>query len=324
MGNATFRLFHVASNRLVTAATGTANELWFSELNKPHDFDNQFNTDNFHRISGGEAITGLASLGQIFMIFTTGGVWTLRGLPFDIVDALGNPQQTLEKLSDDLVLWGEDAGLASWEQMLIVPCQNGVYLIDGISSPMLISRSIEPLYTEYVEGGYRPGGAAVYQGYYMLPILDSNGAVQDLLFCRLTRQALDRRRRTSFPWVRAEGQGAEMSAFFATRPGLDTTGAAIRASGPRVSGTQVDDASNGASEQWFDLADVNASDDQYAGAFGLENNSRSHYLKLTNFGFSIPTGAAISGIKVEIERKHEAHPPEKGRMRVSRQYKMTK
>ena len=29
----------------------------------------------------------------------------------------------------------------------------------------------------------------------------------------------------------------------------------------------------------------------------------SHYLKATNFGFAIPTGVTIKGIKVEIERK---------------------
>lgn len=33
---------------------------------------------------------------------------------------------------------------------------------------------------------------------------------------------------------------------------------------------------------------------------------QTHYLKATNFGFSIPTGAAISGIVVEIERKESA------------------
>jgi hypothetical protein len=45
------------------------------------------------------------------------------------------------------------------------------------------------------------------------------------------------------------------------------------------------------------------SDDTYATASTTIRASTTHYLKATNFGFSIPSGATINGILVEIERK---------------------
>lgn len=48
------------------------------------------------------------------------------------------------------------------------------------------------------------------------------------------------------------------------------------------------------------------SDNVYAyaqpGIFGFGYNL-SHYLKATNFGFTIPVGATIVGIKIEVEKK---------------------
>ena len=64
-------------------------------------------------------------------------------------------------------------------------------------------------------------------------------------------------------------------------------------------GTTVDDATVG-SVTWSNPNNSQASDNAYA-SLSIDA-ATSHYLKATNFGFSIPDGATIDGILVEIER----------------------
>ena len=71
--------------------------------------------------------------------------------------------------------------------------------------------------------------------------------------------------------------------------------------GPNSPGTMADDASVG-TEAWVNPNNAKVSDNVYATAY-FDEVSISHYLKATNFGFSIPTGATINGILVEIERR---------------------
>lgn len=56
---------------------------------------------------------------------------------------------------------------------------------------------------------------------------------------------------------------------------------------------------------WSNVSNAGASDNSYATA-SLTLNSPTHYLKATNFGFSIPGGSVIEGILVEIEHKESA------------------
>jgi hypothetical protein len=69
-------------------------------------------------------------------------------------------------------------------------------------------------------------------------------------------------------------------------------------------GTMVDDATVG-TVAWTNPTNAGASDNSYAtiGTSGRCGVFTGHYLKATNFGFSIPVGATITGILVEIERK---------------------
>lgn len=71
--------------------------------------------------------------------------------------------------------------------------------------------------------------------------------------------------------------------------------------GPLSAATFADDAGVG-TVAWSNPSNAVSSDDSYATATS-SGTQTSHYLKATNFGFSIPTGATISGIFVEIERK---------------------
>ncbi|MFA6251398.1 MAG: hypothetical protein WC603_02110 [Candidatus Paceibacterota bacterium] len=68
-------------------------------------------------------------------------------------------------------------------------------------------------------------------------------------------------------------------------------------------GTMADDAAVGTASWTFpDGAKTSNNSHAYASSTSTET---THYLKATNFGFSIPTGATINGILVEIERYYE-------------------
>ena len=73
--------------------------------------------------------------------------------------------------------------------------------------------------------------------------------------------------------------------------------------GPSAPGTTADDNAVG-TKTWATTSNATVSDDAHSivncAAGALET---SHYLKCTNFGFSIPSGATIDGVTVAIERK---------------------
>lgn len=69
-------------------------------------------------------------------------------------------------------------------------------------------------------------------------------------------------------------------------------------SGPNSPATVVGDTSIG-STAWSSTGNVTASDDSRARANGA--SIVTHYIKATNFSFSIPSGATIDGIVVEAE-----------------------
>ena len=74
--------------------------------------------------------------------------------------------------------------------------------------------------------------------------------------------------------------------------------------GPNNPGTMANDATTGA-HAWADPDNAKTSNDVYS-VTTWSSGSSSQYLKATNFGFSIPSGATINGILVEIERKGNA------------------
>ncbi len=71
--------------------------------------------------------------------------------------------------------------------------------------------------------------------------------------------------------------------------------------GPTAPGTLVSDSSVGA-VAWTNPGNAAASDDSWATAVIGAAVTPSEYLKVTNFGFAIPSGATIDGITVTIER----------------------
>jgi hypothetical protein len=198
----------VCANRLVVMSGRT---IKVTEIDNPHTFTNHLGTTNEHTLPEGVEGLGLATVGQSVLAFHTGGIHVLSGLALDIVDQNGNPQHQLQRLSEGTVLAGA-AGIAGNEQQLVVPCEDGIYLMDGVSQPVRISRPIERYYRQRIEAGYRPGRAAVFRGHYFLPIITSAGAVRSLLVCRLDR-ATRSRSQGAFPWSRFTGDGGELTAF---------------------------------------------------------------------------------------------------------------
>lgn len=76
--------------------------------------------------------------------------------------------------------------------------------------------------------------------------------------------------------------------------------------GPNSGGTFADDSSVG-TLAWADTGNAAANDGSYSKAINPGSSSKTtHYLKATNFGFSIPSEATIVGIKVEFERKEQS------------------
>jgi hypothetical protein len=203
-------LYAVAGNKLCRAVGDTVYVAGLdltTGKSKPHSWA----ATDFERLSDGVTVLGLDSIGDVLMIFTTQGIWTVQNLAYNIVDALGNPQWRMDNISRDLTLWGNE-GITAWQNSLIVPAIDGIYLVDPVSAPSQISHAIDNLYRSYVDAGYKPGRGTVYKQHFFLPILDANNITKDVLVARLDRPV--RFRNTiSFPWSQQNGHSAEASAF---------------------------------------------------------------------------------------------------------------
>lgn len=167
-----------------------------------------FAADDYHELPGGSQVLGAHRVRDSLLVFATNGVWVLGNLAYDLTDAFGNVQHRLEHANPELVLWHAE-GIATWQNSLVVPSMDGVWLLDAVSSPTRVSDSVSTFLQDYVRAGYRPGLATVYRDHYLLPILSSTEVV-DLLVCRLNRPT-DSRVGTVFPWTRFDGHGATLA-----------------------------------------------------------------------------------------------------------------
>ena len=197
-------VYAFCQNRLVWAS---GNKVRFSEVGKP----GTWSANDEHELPPEATVRGLIEVGSNLLVFTSRGTWVIRGLAFDIVDANGNPQHQLSRLSDATLIPG--AGYTRWEQAVIAPFTDGVYMLDGVSQPRKISQNIDPNYDYYISNNYRAGQAAVYKSHYFLPFLLDAGTFGNLYCVQLDRQSFDRRRRATFPWSWHDGEAGEVSAL---------------------------------------------------------------------------------------------------------------
>lgn len=72
--------------------------------------------------------------------------------------------------------------------------------------------------------------------------------------------------------------------------------------GPNIGGTAVDDATVG-QVAWTNPSNAQTENGVFATAVIVDPTPTSHYLKVTNFGFSIPAGSTITNILDEVKCK---------------------
>lgn len=193
---------------------GIGSRLYFTA---PGSLEILFASLDFHELPEASLITGVSSIGDTAVVFTTTGVWAVSNMALDSFDDAGNVQHQVARISPDVILWG-DTGISAYEGALIVPAIDDVFAFTLGAAPVPVSQGVRPLYREYVEAGYKPGIATVYRGHYQLPILDASNNVIDSLTCRLDLRDESGARRPA--WTR-QANGAAGRAY-ATRIGATT------------------------------------------------------------------------------------------------------
>lgn len=81
----------------------------------------------------------------------------------------------------------------------------------------------------------------------------------------------------------------------------------MASSGPNYAGTAANDASHGTTAFTNPTNAQGTEDDTYAATFAL-STAPTQYLKATNFGFAIPSGATIDGIVMEVRKRTHSNP----------------
>lgn len=76
---------------------------------------------------------------------------------------------------------------------------------------------------------------------------------------------------------------------------------ATTTTGDTAPGTAADDSAVG-TVPWTNPSNAKASDNSYATTTDPGTAATTHYLKVTNFGFALPTSATVLGVVVKIER----------------------
>lgn len=198
--------YGAVANRVVR--TNGANRMDFSQVN---NHGAQGDADS-HFFPGAQL--GYASLRDVLLVFTTDGLWSLSNMAFPLIDVTGSPQHRQELVNRDLILW-DRRGIAAWSGALIVPCLDGIWLVDTQSAPQRMSQPIDDLYLSYVKAGHHCGVGEVFNGHYKVPILSSSNAWVDTLICRLTQT----RSGGPFAWSRGAGTDMQVNGF-AERPSI--------------------------------------------------------------------------------------------------------
>jgi hypothetical protein len=145
-------------------------------------------------------IVALAGLEDRLFVFTKQGIYAVDGLAYDIVDAYGNPQQRVSKISGDVVARSA-AGFAYWRNDLAFVANDGVYVLNPTGQLELVSQAIGPMLRSLFDAGQNPGQAATYRDHLFLPMGTS------MLVGRLDKR-VKTPVGTSAPWTRFVGGDA--------------------------------------------------------------------------------------------------------------------
>lgn len=157
--------------------------------------------DDYHEFPAD--IVALATLRDTVYVFTKAGIWTISNVGLPIVDAFGNGQHRVQKLSGDIVL-RSPGGVTPWRDSLVLCAVAGVYVMDAGGGLELISRSIAPAWQAQLAAAFTIVGQAVtYRDHLFVTVRDSRFP---LLPGNTWVARLDRRTNTpvgkSAPWTR--------------------------------------------------------------------------------------------------------------------------
>ena len=203
--------YATVANRLILAINPAT--IRFSRVNDPHTYK----ATDYYTLPEGVRIIGMAPVQQDLLIFTTKGIWLLRGLAYEMVDPLGNPQQSLTQVSDSIIAWGNQA-IVPYSGALVVPTIDGCVIVNAAGVQSDLGRyAVRRKIARSAEQNYKPGQAAVYRDTYLLPILDAANGWIDTIVCKLDLPVRTRSRPAVWPWTQLSGAGAE-NVSYAVRP----------------------------------------------------------------------------------------------------------
>lgn len=191
---------------------------------RPYTFD----ADDFHEFPAD--VVGMTTLRDTVFVFTKAGIWSISNVGLPIVDAFGNPQHRVQKVSGDVVL-RSPGGLAPWRDSLVVCAVGGVYILDSAGGLELVSRSIGPLWATHIAAGDLVWQAMTFRDHVFVPI---GGEV---LVGRLDRRT-DTPVGKSAPWTRFSQGEASVAAAFAVQDPYGTP--KLVAGAPSISGYLLD------------------------------------------------------------------------------------
>jgi hypothetical protein len=113
--------------------------------------------NDYHDLPAGANVVALEALSNRVLAFTTQGVYVISNLGVAIVDTAGNPQRSVQLVHPDLEAWGPN-GITAWGGGLVVAATDGVWLVDGVSSPAA-AVPVDPAVLPGVRADRLPAGA---------------------------------------------------------------------------------------------------------------------------------------------------------------------
>ena len=225
----------------------------------------------------GEDITDLGTHDRFLLVGKTNGLWTF--------DENHNTVNELEELKD-VIDASNCIGMEQWNGYTLIPHKAGLIKWRPGAYEIVGPEMEGALEGDISRGWGRVSAIARFGRYAFYTVNDAQhtrGAVSSL-------QPPRKQRSPVIPQMHQEAEDANFEA-------ISVLSALSQPVSPRAPATWTSTAGVG-SIAWTDPTNAGASDNAYATA----GAGTSVYLKGVAPGFSIPTGATITGVKVDVER----------------------
>jgi hypothetical protein len=135
-------------------------------------------------------------------------VYAVSNMAYNLADVSGNPQQRVELVNADLIVWGHE-GIAPWSGALVVPARDGIWLFDSVSSAAEDQPADRRPVPVVCERGLQAGGGGGLQRPLLPADPERSNVWQDTLVCRLTQT----RSGPPFAWSRLRGADAQVAGY---------------------------------------------------------------------------------------------------------------